>query len=762
MARISMPISNRWFQGAVVTYLIGFTVLGILAYLVYRDQPPVPREVVAGGKIVFTRDDVVNGMNVFQRYGLMEYGSVYGHGAYLGPDFTAEYLHKSSEFLVSRYQEASQPGLSARERVVAELHQNSYDPSDDRLRWSEARAQAHESLIEYYRTVFQSKSSRGGAQANWISDRDDIRRLTAFFAWTAWTATANRPGYTYSYTSNWPPEPLAGNFVTADAIIWSIISIIALLGGTGLVFYFFGRYDWLGWGAEQSSPVRFRPVEDVANTPAQKAVVWFLLVSSLLFVLQTLTGGLIAHYRAEPDVFFGVDLSSVLPFNIVRTWHVQLAIFWVSASYLATGIFIVPLIAGKEPRGQSALTVMLLVAVAIVVFGSLAGEYAGAQGWLGEGFWFWLGHQGWEYLDLGRLWQILLIVGLFLWVFILFRGLRGPLRQQHFGNMPWMLFYAALAIPAFYSVGLLTGPRATFVVNDFWRFWVVHLWVEDFLELFTTVMVAYMFVLLGVVREATALRVIYLDIILYSLGGVIGTMHHLYFSGTPVAHLALGATFSAMEVIPLMLLTLEAWSFIKSGEQRAVERYHLHRWSVRFLVAVGVWNFLGAGVFGFLINLPVVSYYEIGTALTANHAHTAMMGVYGMLAAGLLLFCLRYLTQPDKWSDRAAKISFWSLNIGLTCMAFFNLFPLGLVQLYHSVDTGYWYARSLDFLMLPWINLLEWARLPGDILFIVGGALPLVWLCWRALRFPNPRITPAEAELPRLLYTTQSEPRRQT
>src|SRR3989304_6770414 len=136
-----------------------------------------------------------------------------------------------------------------------------------------------------------------------------------------------------------------------------------------------------------------------------------------------------------------------------------------------------------------------------------------------------------------------------------------------------------------------------------------------------------------------------------------------------------------MEVLPLMLLTLEAWSFIKSGEQRAVELCHVHRWSVRFLVAVGVWNFLGACVFGFLINLPVVSYYEIGTALTANHAHTAMMGVYGMLAAGLLLFCLRYLTQPDKWSDRAAQISFWSLNIGLTFMAFFNSFPLGLVPI---------------------------------------------------------------------------------
>jgi nitric oxide reductase subunit B len=386
MSRQPMPISSRWFQGAVLTYLVGFTVLGLLAYLVYRDQPPIPATIVAGEKILLTRDDILGGMNVFQRYGLMQYGSVYGHGAYLGPDFTAEYLHKSAELLVKAYAAVPAPGgLSARERVAAELHENTYNPVKASLTWSAPRAEAHKMMEEYYRSMFHSKQTRGGAQAEWISSSDDIRKLTAFFAWTAWTAAANRPGYTYSYTNNWPPEPLAGNFMTADAITWSVISIIGLLGGTGLILYFFGRYDWLGWGGEATKPVQFRPIEQVAVTPAQRAVVWFLFVSSLLFVLQTLTGGLIAHYRAEPEGFFGIDFSAILPFNIMRTWHVQLAIFWVSASYLATGIFIVPLIAGRERRGQGWLTIVLLIAVAIVVFGSLAGEYAGARGWLGEG-----------------------------------------------------------------------------------------------------------------------------------------------------------------------------------------------------------------------------------------------------------------------------------------------------------------------------------------------------------------------------------------
>jgi nitric oxide reductase subunit B len=735
MPRKEMPISSWWLQGAILTYLVGFSILGVLAYLAYQKQPPIPgRVVTSSGQTLFTRADVLDGMNVFQRYGVMEYGTVYGHGAYLGPDFTAQYLHRSARFLAARYGDAANGSVEA--RVAAELHANAYDPQTDTLVWSDARGDAHRRLTAFYEQLFSADHAAAGLQAHLIPTPKQIDEIADFFAWTAWTATANRPGKSYSYTNNWPPDLLAGNRVTADAVTWSVISIVFLLGGMGAVLFFFGRYDWLGWN-EARQRLRFLPVAEFRPTPAQRAVVWFLLISSLLFVAQTLVGGLAAHYRAEPADFFGINVSSVLPYNAIRTWHVQLSIFWVSASYLAIGIFLAPLIAGHEPRGQAALTIVLLAAVAVVVFGSLLGEYASIQGLLGRS-WFWIGDQGWEYLDLGRLWQILLVAGLALWVFILWRGLRSRLSDNAHGNLPWLLFYAAIAIPAFYAVGLLVNSRGTFAIADFWRFWVVHLWVEDFLELFTTIVVAYLFVLLGMVTERTAIRVIYLDIILYSIGGVVGTMHHLYFSGTPAAHMALGASFSAMEVIPLLLLTLEAWAFMRSGERSIAGEHHPHRWAVWFLVATGFWNFLGAGVFGFLINLPVVSYYEIGTGLTANHAHTAMMGVYGMLAIGLLLFCLRYLMRPEAWSDRLAKISFWSLNLGLAWMAFCNLFPIGIVQLYDAVSVGYWHARSPHFIMTPWVHLLEWMRMPGDALFIVGGTLPLVILCGRAIRYPNP------------------------
>jgi nitric oxide reductase subunit B len=364
------------------------------------------------------------------------------------------------------------------------------------------------------------------------------------------------------------------------------------------------------------------------------------------------------------------------------------------------------------------------------------GEGLSYKGWLATELRPLLGSQGWEYLDLGRVWQVLLVAGLFFWCVILYRGLRRRLASESWGNMPYLFLYSALTIPLFYAVGLVNRSHTNFAIADFWRFWVVHLWVEDFLELFTTIMVAYMFVLLGVVSERTATRVVYFDILLYSVGGVVGTMHHLYFSGTPAVHMALGAFFSAAEVLPLTFLTVEAWAFLQLGARQQVTNgggSFPHRWAVLFLASVGFWNFLGGGVFGFLINLPVVSYYEIGTQLTANHGHAAMMGVYGMLAIALLVFCLRYLLPPEHWSERLVGFSFWTLNLGLAWMIFANLFPLGVLQLGDAVANGYWHSRSIEFFTSH--ALMEWVRLPGDLVFIAGVA-PLVYLTLRAVIRP--------------------------
>jgi nitric oxide reductase subunit B len=754
--RRGLLISKGWIQATVLVFLFGFFVLGMLAYRTYSGQPPIPERVVGpGGEVVFTGDDVREGQKVFLRNGLMQYGSIFGHGGYLGPDYTSDYLRRTA--LAVRESYGGEASDRAASRTVEDFKQNRYDPENRTLEYTGAQTEAFGEAREYYGRFFSEPSTRYGLRPEAITDPREIKELTAFFSWSAWAAAAERPGTDYTYTNNWPPEPLVGNEPSANVVVWSVLSLIALLGGLGLLFAAFGRWNFLGWHGRDQQALSFRSPGDVALTPAQQACAWFFFVMGALFLVQTLVGSASQHYRAELADFFGFDLAQFLPFNIVRTWHVQLSIFWTATSFLAAGIFLAPMIAGREPRGQKWLAYGLLGALAVVVFGSMAGEFAGIHGWMGE-WWSVFGNQGFEYLDLGRFWQVLLSIGLFFWVFMLFRVMRGRLRREHMGNMPWLFFFAALAIPAFYAVGLIARPGASFPTADYWRFMVVHLWVEDFLELFTTVMVAYIFVLLGVVREKVALTVIFLDIILYSVGGVIGTMHHLYFSGTPAEHMALGAFFSAAEVIPLTFLTVEAWSFLQLGtrqEQQSRTPFP-HRWAVMFLVAVGFWNFLGAGILGFLINLPIVSYYEIGTALTSAHAHGAMMGVYGMLAAGFAAFCLRYLIPEERWSERAAKLSFWCLNLGLAWMIFATLFPLGILQLYESVGTGYYEARSLEFLAGDTVALLEWMRLPGDVVFFVGGVLPLLYLCYLGVRRTVPRITMEEPE--DILFTEITEP----
>jgi nitric oxide reductase subunit B len=754
--RRDLIVSRGWLQACLLVVLFGFLVLGILAYKTYQDDPPVAaRAVDPAGRTLFTGEDVSRGQKVFLHNGLMEYGSIFGHGAYLGPDFTDDYLHRAALSVQRQYRQLGADG--AVQRTISDFQANRYDPDTDTLTFTAAQSRAFRELRRHYAEYFGDPTTRFGLRPDAIADPQKIHQLTAFFGWSAWAAAARRPGHDYSYTNNWPPEKLVDNTPTANVILWSVVSLIALLGGIGLLFGAFGRWNFLGWRGREQATLSFRSPGDVALTPAQRTTAWFFLVMAALFLIQALVGAASQHYRADLGDFFGIDLAQVFPYNLTRTFHVQLAIFFVSSSYLAAGIFLAPMIAGREPRGQGKLAYALLAAVAIVVFGSLIGEFAGVHGWLG-GLGGLVGSQGFEYLDLGRLWQVLLVIGLFFWVAILWRGLRGRLSREHVGNMPWLFFFAALAIPAFYAVGLLAKAGDTFTVTDFWRFWVVHLWVEDFLELFTTVMVAYIFVLLGVVRERVALTVIFLDILLYSAGGVIGTMHHLYFSGEPAEHMALGAVFSAAEVIPLTFLTVEAWSFLQLGarqESRSQTPFP-HRWAVMFLVAVGFWNFLGAGVFGFLINLPIVSYYEIGTALTANHGHAAMMGVYGMLAVGLAMFCLRYLIPAERWPERAAKTSFWSLNIGLAWMCFSDLLPLGFIQLYESVSNSYFHARSLDFLTNSTNTLLEWLRFPGDVLFIVGGILPLLYICWTGVRHRVKRVTLEEPE--EILFADVTEP----
>ncbi|HTY70612.1 MAG TPA: cbb3-type cytochrome c oxidase subunit I, partial [Alphaproteobacteria bacterium] len=727
-------LSSWWKLASVIAMAAGFAVLILITVKAYENAPPIPARVVdPGGAVVFTGADIAHGQEVFLKYGLMDNGTIWGHGAYLGPDFSAQYLHNWALDLAEQnartqfhrgYGDLSPAEKAAVDGVVAlSLKQNRYDPAAGTLAFSATDAQSFTRQVGAWMKYFAVPAENGGLKARLITDPTELRHLTAFFAWTAWASAAERPGETYSYTSNFPYEPLAGNHPTAGAVLYSGISLVFLLGGTGLVLLAFGRFQTLGWHRKDGGPPH---TPAIATTDEQRATLKFMAVAALLFFGQTLIGGGTAHYRAEPGDFYGFDLSAIFPSNLLRTWHLQLAILWIATAYVGGALFVAAMLGRSAPPGQRRAINVLFGAIVVVALGSLLGEWIGLQQWLGS-LWFWLGNQGWEYLEIGRAWQVLLAVGLVFWFWLVWRQVAPVRHDPERRELVYLFLIAAAAIPIFYLPALFFGSATHYTVVDTWRFWIIHLWVEGFFELFVTVIVAIIFHELDLVSRTTALRAVYLDIILIFGGGLIGTGHHWYFTGQSQLNMALSSAFSALEVVPLTLLTLDAWGFVRVTRVETGAPIR-HQWAVYFLMAVGFWNFTGAGIFGFLINMPIVSYFEAGTNLTPNHGHAAMMGVFGMLGVALMVFILREITDEATWASlrKYVRCAFFGLNIGLAMMIVLSLFPGGVLQMYDVVEHGYWHARSLAYSSGAMPRLIEWLRLPGDLVFIVFGSLPIL------------------------------------
>ncbi len=718
---------------------VTFFILGWFGRELYRKVPPIPQEVkTETGRLLMTKTDILNGQQAWQSVGGQQVGSIWGHGAYQAPDWSADWLHREALALqdglsLERFGKAYQAldvdqkaGIDR--RVMVQMRQNTYDIESGILTLSEKRAAAIEKTAAHYLDLFGSNTEMDDLRESYALHKSalpELKRrqdLTTFFFWTAWAATTERKGMSVTYTNNWPHEPLVGNQATPASLVWSLVSIALLLAGVGgLVWY------KLFTDKEETLPIPSAsdPMDSFENTPSMKASGKYALTAIALFVVQVLLGGLTAHYTVEGDQFFGIPLAQLLPYAVTRTWHIQLAVFWIATAFLAAGLYLAPAVGGGEPKFQRLGVNVLFGALVLVVVGSLTGEWLSVQQVFNLDMGFWFGHQGYEYIDLGRFWQILLFVGLSLWLILMLRGLWPALRIPGHRRQLVLLFAgASTAIGLFYGAGFFYGARTHLTIMEYWRWWVVHLWVEGFFEVFATAAIAFIFTRLGLVRSLSATRAVLFSSAIYLFGGIPGTFHHLYFSGTPISIMAVGATFSALEVVPLALIGYEAWeTYQKVHLTSWMEKY---RWPIRFFLGVAFWNLVGAGVFGFLINPPIALYYMQGLNTTPVHAHAALFGVYGLLALGLTLIILRRLYPKGEWSDTWLTVSFWCMNGGLFLMIGLSLLPIGLMQTWASIEHGLWYARSAEFLQLPFMEILRWMRMIGDVIFTIGvGAL--VW-----------------------------------
>lgn len=731
----SDPISNilKWIL--LLVAILCFAVLGWGTYITYQQAPPLPKNFISPThQIIMTRDDIVAGKAGFQQADLMDFGSLYGMGSYFGEDYTALYLVQlgklTEDALSQQLYNKPLTQLNEGERYTVKRAMQKMLKT---LRLDETIATVPQSMsnaIEKLQTEISLSLLNNNFAIGWTKAYSltptSAKQVADFLIYSSLTTVANRPGKNYSYTNNWPYEPLVGNTPTTATFTWTWASFCFVFFGFGLVLFIYHYF----LNDEDTAPKAFLFNKYKALFSSQIKTGQYVVVVAFVLLLQIAAGAIMAHYYSDRASFYGINIAPLLPFNFLRDIHIQTPIVWIGLAWISSALFLAPLISGKEAKRQPLLVTLLFWVTLAIVIGALLGDYLGIMGFITK-HWFWFGNQGLSYIQLGRLWQLGFAAGLILWSIMVFRGMwpdrhqlkqatrefwTGRIRMEH-------LFWAStfnIAVLYWFGMIPLTGIEKSFTITDFWRWWVVHLWVEQSFEFFAIVVTAYLLMATGLVSRQLAERTVFFETILIFLGGVVGTGHHWYWVGEPAMWLALGSVFSFIEVLPLALLIIEAIS-----QHRLIKAHNNFPYRLAYLYILGAafWNFVGAGVFGGgTINAPLINYYEHATFLTLNHAHTALFGAFGLLAIGMIYFCLRYSAGEDsRWTDRTGIIAFWLYNLGLILWVILNFFPIGWLQLSAVYEHGFAYARSIDFYNKT--ILWQWLRFPGDIIFAVGALL---------------------------------------
>ncbi|QKG29943.1 nitric-oxide reductase large subunit [Campylobacter sp. RM16187] len=731
---------KKYWLALIGVLIFAFGILGYYGVEVYRQSPPIVSFVDDEGKVFIEEESIYKGQEAWQSIGGMQLGSVWGHGAYQAPDWSADWLHKelvafldikANKLYNKKYDELSDE-KKAELKVMLKKEYRTNTVKNDTIVLSKDRIKAIDTVRQEYLSLFgddpkfDKLREAYAMKTNTLPALQNRKELNDFFFWTAWATATNRPNSDVTYTNNWPHEPLIDNVPSSENIFWSVASFVILLAGIGFLVWFSSFY-----GAkedEKLEAITQDPLKKLELTPSQKALPKYLFVAVALFVFQFMMGGFVAHYTVEGQEFYGIDVSQYIPYSLARTWHIQASIFWIATGFLAAGLFLAPIInGGKDPKYQKLGVDLLFYALLFLVVGSFAGQYLAIANIMPINLSFWLGHQGYEFIELGRIWQIILFVGLVIWMVLLLRGFVGGFKAGGDKNLLAIFAASAIAVGLFYGAGLFYGQRSPIPVMEYWRWWVVHLWVEGFFEVFATASLAFVFVSLGLASKKMATFATLASASIFMIGGIPGTFHHLYFSGTTTPIMAVGASFSALEVVPLVLLGYEAFQHYRM--QFAQTWAKTLKWPLYCFIAVAFWNMLGAGVFGFLINPPIALFYIQGLNTTPVHAHAALFGVYGFLALGFIWLAAIYIYKDKEFNDTLMKVGFWSLNWGLMLMILTSLLPIGIYQAVASLEVGMWYARSAEFLQSEHLQMLRWIRMIGDTIFIVGGICFFIQIC---------------------------------
>ena len=424
---------------------------------------------------------------------------------------------------------------------------------------------------------------------------------------------------------------------------------------------------------------------------SQKVAYWFFALSMLLLILQIAYGFIMAFAHLGYD-----GLHEIIPFNAATATHKNLLVVWILSGFMGAAYYIIP---------DEAEIDLISVPLAKLQFWSLA--IVGVAAVVGFHFGWW---EGRKFLEIPRPLDYLVVVNVLLFLYIIIMTMyKGNKRTTTSLVLVMGLLFAALL----YLPGMIWFDNQT--MDSFFRWWVVHLWVEGVWELIMGGILAFLLIkLTGVDREVIE-KWLYIIVGLTFLSGLLGTGHHYYYIGTPKYWLLIGGIFSALEPLAFLGMALFAIAMYRKGEKR-----HPNKLALNWTLGTAIMSFVGAGLLGLAHTLPQVNIWTHGTFVTAMHGHMAFWGAYGMLVLGMITFAMPLMTGRKLYTRPGGNYAFWLSNIGMVGMT--SAFAVaGVTQVYLERKVGMDFIDTQQAMEAHFLILIGAA-----IIFTVGVVMYVI------------------------------------